>query len=335
MDRFLQDPTGPGLSDCSVPCNLCGSGRVWQVADRDRHGDPLRTVMCRDCGLVWTDPRPDDEANRTFYARDYRVRYKAASSPKLKHALRESRRAIARFRRIEPLLRTGARVLDVGAGAGFFPFVVQSRGYEVRGIEPNQGFCDWGCKVLGVQVSGGFLQDFDFTGEPFDLITLNHVLEHLPDPASALSTLRSWLKPDGVLVVEVPDVESDWHAPDKRFHIGHLYNFNRDNLLRLALAQGLAAQDVLIQPGTRHINVVLKRSEPEGPTVDRRLPANAARVESTLRQHTRMRHYLSPTPHWRTLRKLLGYAAERLAVAGASSARAVVEREIRRAFGAV
>ncbi|MFZ4499054.1 MAG: class I SAM-dependent methyltransferase [Burkholderiales bacterium] len=332
MDRNSDLLTAGAAAACSVPCNLCGSTHVRQVADRDRHGDPLRTVMCVECGLVWTDPRPDEAANRKFYAHDYRVRYKAAASPKLKHALRETRRAIARFRRVEPFLRAGARILDVGAGAGFFPFVLQSRGFDARGIEPNQGFCAWGCEVLGVQVTSGFLQDFDFVDEPFDLITLNHVLEHLPDPGAALGILRGWLKPEGLLVVEVPDVESDWHAPDKRFHIGHLYNFNRENLVRMALTVGLAAQDILIQPDTRHINVVFKRVAPEQPGIDRRLPANALHVEATLRRHTRLRHYASPVPHLRTLRKLAGYVGERFAVAGIPSARAVVEREVRKAF---
>lgn len=312
-------------STCSIPCNLCGSSSVQQVADRDRDGAALRTVMCRDCGLVWTDPRPDEAANRRFYAHDYRVSYKAAPTPKPKHALRESRRALARYRRVEPLLKPGSRVLDVGAGAGFFPYVLQSRGFDVHGIEPNEGFCRWGCDTLGVRVQSGFLQDFDFTTEPFDLITLNHVLEHLPDPGGALAILRSWLKADGKLVVEVPNVESHWHAPEKRFHIGHLYNFNPNNLLRLARLHGLEADDVLLQPETRHINVVFRRTEPEAEGSDRRLPENAARVAGALAAHTRLRHYMSPEPHLRALRKWAGYVGEYLATRGARSGREIVD----------
>jgi len=319
---------------CSIPCNLCGSTKVRQVADRDRDGAPLRTVMCEGCGLVWTDPRPDEEANRRFYAHDYRVSYKAAPTPKPKHAFRESRRALARYRRIEPLLSPGGRVLDVGAGAGFFPYVLQSRGFDVRGIEPNAGFCRWGCETLGVNVKSGFLQDFDFADEPFDLITLNHVLEHLPDPGGALAILRSWLKPGGALVVEVPNVESHWHAPEKRFHIGHLYNFNRENLLRLARFHGLEADDVLLQPETQHINVVFRRAEPEAESADRRLPDNAARVARALAEHTRLRHYASPEPHLRALRKWAGYVGEYLATRGARSGREIVDAVLTRHFSA-
>ena len=318
---------------CSIPCNLCGSHSVRQVSDRDRDGAPLRTVMCEGCGLVWTDPRPDEETNRRFYAHDYRVSYKAAPTPKPKHAFRESRRALARYRRIEPLLKPGARVLDVGAGAGFFPYVLQSRGYDVRGIEPNAGFCRWGCENLGVRVENGFLQDFDHTAEPFDLITLNHVLEHLPDPGGALAILRSWLKPDGMLVVEVPNVESTWHAPEKRFHIGHLYNFNPATLLRLARFRGLEAADVLLQPETLHVNVVFRPAMPEPDGADRRLPDNAAHVAAALAQHTRLRHYASPRPHLRALRKWAGYLGEYLATRRLRSGRDIVDGQILRHFG--
>lgn len=319
-------------STASIPCNLCGGTQIGEIADRDRDGAPLRTVMCRDCGLVWTDPRPDDAANRQFYAHDYRVSYKAAPTPRLKHAFRETRRAIARFRRIESLLQPASRVLDVGAGAGFFPYVLQSRGVDVQGIEPNAGFGRWGRETLGVRVQSGFLQDFDFTGQPFDLITLNHVLEHLPDPGAALATLRSWLKPEGFLVIEVPNIEADWHAPEKRFHIGHLYNFNPTNLLRLASVQGLAPMNVLLQPGTRHINVILRPCEPEPPGTERRLPENADHLAALLAAHTRIRHYASPVPHLRALRRLLGYLRERLAVMGARSGREVVDAELARQF---
>jgi len=321
----LVDPT-----NCSIPCNLCGSSHVRQIADRDRDGAPLRTVMCECCGLVWTDPRPDDAANRRFYAEDYRLSYKATPTPKRKHALRESRRALARYERIQPLLRPGARVLDVGAGAGFFPYVLQSHGVDVCGIEPNAGFCRWGCETFGVDVRSGFLQDFDFCAEPFDLITLNHVLEHLPDPGAALAILRAWLKPEGVLVVEVPNIESRWHAPEKRFHIGHLYNFNPDNLLRLARCRGLAPADVRLQPETAHINVVFRRVEPEASGTDCRMPDNAERVAKALATHTRLRHYASLAPHLRALRKWAGYVGEYLSTRGAGSGRKIADRVIAR-----
>lgn len=330
--KDIEGATGSGAG-CSIPCNACGATEVLQVSDRDRDGRPLRTVLCTGCGLVWTDPRPSAEAIKGFYTHHYRSSYKGSAEPKRKHILRETRRAIARFRRIQGLLRPGARVLDVGAGAGFFPYVVRSRGFEVVGLEPNQGYCDWGNRVLGVEVMGGTLQDFDLSATPFDIITLNHVLEHLPDPAAALSRLRDWLEPEGLLVVEVPNIESGFHAPHKRFHIGHLYNFSPDNLTRLARSRGLEVHDLFLQPGTAHINVVFRKADVEDPLLDRRLPGAALRVREVLRRHSSLAHYASPGTHLRSIRKWVGYVGERLRLMGAGSARQIVDREIEEAFG--
>lgn len=330
----IKDFEGVANSDCgcSIPCNVCGAIQALKVSDRDRNGRLLRTVLCLGCGLVWTDPRPSAEAINGFYANDYRSSYKGSAEPKRKHVLRETRRAIVRFRRIEGLLSPGARVLDVGAGAGFFPYVVRCRGFEVLGIEPNRGYCEWGNRVLGVQVMGGSLQDFDLSAAPFDVITLNHVLEHLPDPAAALSRLREWLTPGGLLVVEVPNIESTYHAPRKRFHIGHLYNFSPDNLTRLARSRGLEVRDMILQPGTEHINVVFCKTEVEDPLLDRRLPATAFRVREILNRHSSFAHYSSPATHLRAIRKWAGYLGERFRLMGAGTARQIVDCEIRRAF---
>ena len=58
-------------------CNLCGAGNDVVVGARDRDGHPLRTVLCRTCGLVWTNPRPSAADMDAYYETDYRADYKA------------------------------------------------------------------------------------------------------------------------------------------------------------------------------------------------------------------------------------------------------------------
>lgn len=68
----------------------------------------------------------------------------------------------------------------------------------------------------------------------FDLITLSHVLEHLPDPAADLRTIREkWLSPDGLLLVEVPDLYTH-----PSFEPAHLIAFSRDTLGRMLTESG-------------------------------------------------------------------------------------------------
>ena len=78
-----------------------------------------------------------------------------------------------------------------------------------------------------------------YSGRPvrndsFDVITIWHVLEHTEDPCFVLGKLRSLLKPQGVLVVEVPNIEAICQSPKSTFHEAHLFNFNLDTYARWA-----------------------------------------------------------------------------------------------------
>jgi methylase of polypeptide subunit release factors len=116
------------MNACSIPCNLCGGTEVSILSNRSRSGKPLRTVICRACGLVWSDPRPHDA--RRFYEQEYRLSYKHTYRPKLKHVLRAGNVALSRFEKIEQLLSTRKAVLDVGTGGGEFAYLLQSLDME-------------------------------------------------------------------------------------------------------------------------------------------------------------------------------------------------------------
>ena len=64
------------MTECPIPCNLCGSSDVEVLGNRDRDGRPLRTTICRTCGLVWSNPRPAEDEVRRYYSREYRLDYK-------------------------------------------------------------------------------------------------------------------------------------------------------------------------------------------------------------------------------------------------------------------
>ena len=99
------------VAQCSIPCNLCGSTDAEEIRSKDRHGDCLRSVICRRCGLVWTDPRPTPEQVREFYAHEYRLDYKGTYQPKPKHTYRSGKVAVDRFQRLRPILNRSRRAL--------------------------------------------------------------------------------------------------------------------------------------------------------------------------------------------------------------------------------
>lgn len=313
----------------TIPCNLCGGTTIEILASRDRNGRPLQTVICRDCGLAWTDPRPSAGETREFYSEKYRRQYKSTIQPKMKHVYRDVNRAITRFNRIQPLLAPGMSVLDVGAGGGFFPYVVKQNGFTVTGLEPNTGYARYAREEFQLDITTGFIQDNAFEENSFDIITLNHVLEHLEDPYAALSRLYSWLRPGGYLNVEVPNIEATYHAPRKKFHLAHLYSFNPDNLQLLGGKAGFTVSDLKIVPGTKHINILFnKPKQPQSvnrPPASCAIPGNYQRIKNIFAAHTTRAHYLSPAPYLRLLRKTAAYLKERVAVSRFDRGREVAD----------
>lgn len=313
-----------GTKDCSIPCNLCGGTEVSILSTRSRSRNPLRTVICQACGLVWSDPRPHDA--RQFYEAEYRLAYKNTYSPKPKHVVRAGKVALSRFGKIAQLLSSQKTVLDVGTGGGEFAYLLQSLGHVVNGIEPNRGYADHSIQQYGLTVRVGFVQDATFDPASFDIVTIWHVLEHTEDPGFILARLRSWLKPDGVLVVEVPNVEATCQAPRNTFHEAHLYNFNVVSLRRLAKKQGLYETSHLISQDGGNITMFFTRAEPL--ITDQFcavIPGNCEWISRIVRQHTFLRHHLSPSPYVRVWQRLCRSLEERRETAAPSSGKAILD----------
>ncbi len=312
-----------------IACNLCGSRRATVLSGRSRSGAALRTVCCTQCGLVWSDPRPHDV--RHFYETEYRLAYKDTFEPRPKHVLRAGRVALSRLERIEHLLRPGMRILDIGAGGGEFAYLLASQGHQVRGIEPNRGYAAYARKEYGLEIIDGFVGDVPLEPARWDLITVWHVLEHTEDPGAVLAQLRRALAPDGVLVVEVPNVEATCQSPRSSFHEAHLYNFNQESLHALAAREALEPCGGGLSPDGGNLTAIFRAAPAAAPSVSS-LPGNHDRVSAIVRQHTLWRYLLSPSTWARTWRRLSGQWGERQWLsreAGglqASSGKALLER---------
>jgi len=287
----------------SIPCNLCGSSDAEPIRSKDRHGDYLRSVICRRCGLVWTDPRPTPEQVREFYAHGYRLDYKGTYQPKAKHIYRSGKVAVDRFRRLQPVLEPGFRVLDVGAGSGEVVYVLRAMGYEACGFEPNEGYAQYAAEVLGLPVRQGFWQDLVVAPGSQDMVTIFHTVEHLESPYDVMRHVRQWLRPQGLLSVEVPNVEAVCQQPHTQFHRGHLYHFNLATMEAMHRRAGYTVVSSSSSSDGGNITVVSRKSDatPSGPT---EVPGNYERVASILRRHTAFRHLFSPYPFIRPFSKL-------------------------------
>ncbi len=222
-------------------CVLCG-GAEWDcVSERDRHGKPLVTVLCTGCGVLRNDPVPSAEELAQFYRKDYRASYKGATEPRLRQVWRNFDRLTAHIRSFDDVYLSGGDWLDLGSGSGEFSYLAARLGVRVTSVEPNEGYAAYCREKLGLDVQGKTLEECDFPEQSFDLIRLSHVLEHMRDPVAALTRLRGWLRPGGVLYIEVPNIEADSRnkLQGRLFHYGHIYNYNPTTLRHVAGLAGL------------------------------------------------------------------------------------------------
>jgi 2-polyprenyl-3-methyl-5-hydroxy-6-metoxy-1,4-benzoquinol methylase len=296
-------PIAQNLVACSIPCDLCGSRDVEQVCSFDRYGQDLRTVVCRRCGLVWTDPRPSATAVRDYYVHHYRLELRGTRQPRSHLVYRAANGAIARYRKLQPILKPGARVLDLGAGSGEFVYVLRAAGYDASGIEPDGGYAHFASQALNVPVTHGFYQDVHVPEASQDVVTMFHVAEHLESPFDAITRARQWLAPGGRLLIEVPNVEALCQWPRGRYQKGHLHNFNGPVLEMLGRKAGFTLVSSVVSPDGGNLEVILEKSEADS-NLSGEIPGNFERVQTILRRHTAWRHMFSRHPYVRPIKRL-------------------------------
>jgi SAM-dependent methyltransferase len=197
------------------PCPLCGArhetprdGGPDSGAPRTgTHGPgtgepPSRPVACPTCGLVFVDPVPPEATDIGTYGSEY---YEPWQRDQERPRRRLWRR---RLRRLEARAGTRGSLLDIGCGDGLFLRVARDAGWRVDGIEFSPEGAGRAAARLGRPVAVGDLAASAMLPGPFDVVTLWHVLEHLPEPRPMLAAAHHRLVPGGLLVVAVPNLEN-------------------------------------------------------------------------------------------------------------------------------
>ena len=132
----------------------------------------------------------------------------------------------------------GPRLLDIGFGAGFFLQAARAYGFQAYGVETSSSLIEQLQPVLGKRLTQIHVGDTDLPWGSFDLIVMNHVIEHVAEPRSLLTHIGSALNSDGALYLAVPDSESlqfqlfgkHWDAVNP---VAHYQFFNERSLTKM------------------------------------------------------------------------------------------------------
>jgi 2-polyprenyl-3-methyl-5-hydroxy-6-metoxy-1,4-benzoquinol methylase len=116
------------------------------------------------------------------------------------------------------LPRRGGSLLDLGCGAGAFLVRMQERGFTVSGAEISEPVAQFARDELNLDViradAAGAIEVLQRQGRRFDLVTMIHAFEHLPDPLAVLRRLKTILNPAGTVAINVPNVRYPLAAVD-------------------------------------------------------------------------------------------------------------------------
>lgn len=215
-------------------CIICGaSGEVRWSGMRDLLYDApgvwsLKRCTGADCATHWLDPFPRDGEEAKFYSAYFThggggPAEAAQETPLV--SLAERAKAFCRdiLRRVHwrpeifsPSLyyighRPPGSLLDVGCGDGTLLLSARALGWSVRGVEFDPAAVR-ASRERGLDVTHGGLLDASFASASFDAVTLVHVIEHLQNPLEVMTEARRLLRPNGVLVMITPNVESFGHC---------------------------------------------------------------------------------------------------------------------------
>lgn len=188
-----------GVDKYNTSCILCGS-RKFHTVEED--SPPFRVLKCNRCSLVFVHPQPSHTELASHYD-DYR--YYASWYGEQRQAREKMWQN--RLLRIEARVDKG-RLLDIGCGEGAFLETAQRCGWEVFGTELSEFAALYAAERLGRPVCAGEISAAQFPKAHFDVVTLWHVLEHMQNPILNLREVHRILKPGGLLVVAVPNVDN-------------------------------------------------------------------------------------------------------------------------------
>ena len=229
-------------------CPWCGSDKaqinLW-LKDEFLTKEDFHICECLSCGLLYTMPRPNKDKIGAYYkSEEYYSHqenkkgfipkvYEAVKKVNLKYKYKLATNGI-----------TKGKLLDIGCGVGDFLHTAEEHGWDCTGVEPSED----AKAIARKRIKANIMASEDLEQIPdatFDLITMWHVLEHVDDLKWQVEQLQRLIKPQGRIVIAVPNHKSYdaqfykelWAAYDVPRHLSH---FDKITITKIFKSKGLA-----------------------------------------------------------------------------------------------
>ncbi|MFW5713986.1 MAG: class I SAM-dependent methyltransferase [Brevefilum sp.] len=249
-------------------CPLCQAEKTKIFEQVQSFGYPLTYYQCENCGLVFQSVDESQATDSDFYAETYRKIYQGDPEPTAKDLYVQKDRAENLIAYLEEQKNQKlTRILDVGASSGMLLAVFRSAfGCQTTGVEPGDAYRSY-AESQGLDMSPSLEALIAVDAGRYDLVSMIHVLEHLPDPVGTLRLIREKLLADGgTLLVEVPN----FYTHDS-YELAHLACFTPHTL-----------KEILRQAGF-HVNKLKRHGEPRSDLLNLYLTVLAVPAENNAR----------------------------------------------------
>ena len=226
-------------------CPVCTSHNINHIITAEDFlitREKFQIYSCDKCGLRFTNPRPNDDQLAGYYDSSEYISHSNESASLVDGLYKIARTfTLRRKRKLIEKLSLNKRLLDVGCGTGHFIDYCQQHGWQVNGVEPNDIARTQAEDKTKIIIQHNLSEIVDAS---YEVITLWHVLEHLPDLEQTMNQLKSLLAPGGVLIIAVPNFDAYeatvfdeyWAAYDVPRHLWH---FSKKSMAQLSKKHGL------------------------------------------------------------------------------------------------
>jgi len=234
-------------------CPVCGGTNiqfVFDVRDFTVSGDTFPVFECADCTARFTNNVPSEDEIGAYYKSEDYISHSETSKGIVNTLYHTIRRYTLQKKKNLVHHESGkdnGNILDLGSGTGALPEVMKTAGWLVKGLEPDENARKI-AETRGVDVSS-INQFFHLPENSFDVITMWHVLEHVHRLHEYFEHFQKILKPDGVLVIAIPNYTSQdalhyrsfWAAYDVP---RHLYHFSPNSIRVLTEKHGFKVDSI-------------------------------------------------------------------------------------------
>jgi len=229
-------------------CPICASesiGKLYVAKDFTVSGELFEVWHCANCSGGFTQNVPDAATIGPYYAAESYVSHTDSDKGIINNIYHKVRRIslLTKKKLVNTLAhKTSGTLLDIGAGTGAFVHTMQTGGWQVTGLEPDDTAAKQALLKYNIRLQSANTI-YNLEAHQFDAITMWHVLEHVHDLHGYFKRFGELLQPSGVLVIAVPNYTStdakiygqNWAALDTP---RHLYHFSPASMEALARKYG-------------------------------------------------------------------------------------------------